>query len=445
MFVLATVCTINSSNPMFLSYDDSNMLADQIGTHGVTKAELRQLVPERQRAAMALSKTQKEGVHGWMDLPFSRKGLTLATTHAKTVRKSFDCLVVIGIGGSDLGARTLLETLDSDGKMQVVFLSNPDPETLAVWLRPGAHWKRTAINVVSKSGTTLETLSVFFALREALIKSVGIKKHAAHIYVTTESNGGPLHRYCKEQSYTFIPHPASVGGRFSILSVVGLFPAACAGINITELLRGARLYESRRRQDPLNAPSAHFAALHSILLKRQYSIHVVMPYADRLRQMSFWYRQLWAESLGKDGKGPTPVAALGAVDQHSQVQLYNQGPHDKVFTFVAPRAYRNPSARVPKEAASMPETSYMSGKTFSEILHAEREGTSQALTASGHPNGTILLKDLSPHSLGELLQFYMTATAYTGSLMGVNPYDQPGVEAGKKAAKSLLESKHDVS
>jgi glucose-6-phosphate isomerase len=430
---------------MILSYDDSNMLADQIGTHGVTKAEWRQAIPERQRAALALKKTQEGGIHGWIDLPFSRKGLTLATTHAKTVRKSFDRLVVVGIGGSDLGARTLLETLDADVKMQIVFLSNPDPETLAVWLQPGNHWRRTAINVVSKSGTTLETLSIFFALREALIKTVGMKKHAAHVYITTEPNGGPLHRYGKEQSYTFIPHPACVGGRFSVFSVVGLFPAACAGINISELLRGARLHETHRRRDPLNAPSAHFASLHNILLKRHHTIHVAMPYADRLRQMSFWYRQLWAESLGKDGKGPTPVAALGAVDQHSQVQLYNQGPHDKVFTFIAPNTYRHGSARVPKEAASLPETTYMSGKTFSDILRAQREGTRQALSASGHPNGTILLKDLSPQSVGELLQFYMTATAYMGSLMGVNPYDQPGVEAGKKAAKSLLESYHDVS
>ncbi len=424
---------------MFLSYNHKNMLADAIGKHGVSTTELRMLIPEKNRAAATLEKTRREKIHGWMDLPYGRTGLSLAMTHAKTVRRLFDRLIVVGIGGSDLGARTLLETLDSDGRIQVIFLSNPDPETLATWLRSGPFWKRTAINVVSKSGTTLETLSVFFALRESLIKSVGERNHATHVYITTEPNGGPLHRFCKEHNYTFIPHPADIGGRFSIFSVVGLFPAACAGIAITDILRGARTFESARRKDPTNNASALFACLHSVLLRRNHPIHVLMPYADRLRQTAFWYRQLWAESLGKDGKGPTPIAALGAVDQHSQVQLYNQGPHDKIFTFLAPQTYRHDSKRVPAIAGSMQETTYMSGKTFSSILNAEREGTAAALTNAGHPNGTILLKDLSPASLGSFLQFYMTATAYMGSLLDVNPYNQPGVEAGKIATKQILQ------
>jgi glucose-6-phosphate isomerase len=419
------------------------MLSAGAGNGGIRPDERHALRDRLFGAHAALDELSRSGAQGFLDLPFATDGAKVAREMAARVRK-FDALIVIGIGGSDLAARTVVQALRADDAMPIKFLSAPDPEAVAPLLEDPDLLRRTAISVVSKSGGTLETLSVFFALREALIKAVGREAHKKHIFVTTDPSGGMLHKLAEQEGYAILPHPLNVGGRFSALSVVGLFPAACAGVDPDALLAGAVALEKERRSAGIESDPATFAALHYLALtNRGQDIHVLMPYAARLSTFASWYRQLWAESLGKKKGtkflGATPVASLGPVDQHSQMQLYAEGPKDKAITFIETERFRAdvrvPSAGLPGEAA------YLQGRSFAQLIHAERAGTANALARAGRPNGTLVIPSIGPESLGALFQFFMTATAYMGELMGVNAFDQPGVEAGKHEARAILEGK----
>lgn len=417
-----------------LFYDDANMRT--------TAAERKAFVPALKRAHARLETLRASKEQGFLDLPFDAKGLKTVLASAKRLQAKFDRLVVVGIGGSDLGARMLHAALGGT-KMRLSFVSNPDPETVTALLADIA-WKKTAICVVSKSGTTLETMAVFAVLRDALIASVGKKAHAAHVVAITEaSETSALYQLAKGEGYQVLEHPLNVGGRLSVLSVVGLFPAACAGADVAKLLRGAKAYERDRRATGLTSASARFTT-HQLnaYLNHGRGIHVVMPYADALHPFGLWYRQLWAESLGKirdDAHvGPTPVAAFGAIDQHSQIQLYVEGPDDKTVTFIQLDRFKR-DIRVSGKLGGIPVAlKYAEGKTFGEILAAERVGTARALAATGHPNGTIHLPTLNAESLGALIQMFLTATAYAGDVLGINPYNQPGVEHGKRETKQIL-------
>jgi glucose-6-phosphate isomerase len=311
--------------------------------------------------------------------------------------------------------------------MELIFLDNPDPDTVVQTLAlPAKEWKETAVNVISKSGSTLETMAVFMIIRERLIRAVGQTKHAAHVFVTTEK-GNKFEKWSKQQGYETFEFPKNICGRFSVLSVVGLFPVACGGVPIVKLLAGARTINS--------AEAAKYAGLQylSFWLGRQ--INVLMPYSDRLATFTDWFCQLWAESLGKKGLGPTPVAALGTIDQHSQIQLYNEGPDNKTIAFIKVEKFRA-RLRVPK---GLPGLKYAEGKTLTQIMSAELKGTIGALSRNKRPNATITIKNISPETLGALFQFFMTATAYAGEFFGVNAYKQPGVEEGKRLARRVLE------
>ncbi|NBS41622.1 glucose-6-phosphate isomerase [bacterium] len=417
-----------------LFYDDANMRT--------TAAERKAFEPALKKAHKRLDDLRASNAQGFFDLPFDTKGLKTARASAKRLQAKFDRLIVIGIGGSDLGARMLHAALGGN-KMRLTFVSNPDPETVSALLDE-VNWKKTAICVVSKSGTTLETMSVFFVLRDALIAAVGAKSHAAHVVAITEaSDASVLYQVATGAGYEVLEHPTNVGGRFSVLSVVGLFPAACAGADVAKLLRGAKTYELDRRSAGIKSSAARFTT-HQLnsYLNHGRGIHVVMPYADALHPFGLWYRQLWAESLGKvrgdQHVGPTPIAAFGAIDQHSQIQLYVEGPDDKTVTFIQLDRFKR-DIRVSGKLGGIPVAlRFAQGKTFGEILAAERVGTSRALSASGHPNGTIHLPTINAESLGALIQMFLTATAYAGELLEINTYDQPGVEHGKREAKQIL-------
>lgn len=404
----------------FLSLELANMFV------GLPKDGVKNLAEKIKKADERLKKLRASGREGFFDLPFDTTGLKLIEQKAKEVQKKFKRLLVIGIGGSDLGARAIWRATPGK-KMELVFLSNPDPETVAAILGlSGKEWKKTAINVVCKSGSTLETLVNFMTVRERLIRVVGLDKHKAHIFATTDK-GSKLESWAKKQGYEILEYPKNVGGRFSVLSVVGLFPAACGGVPVAKLLAGARAIN--------DVEAAKFAGLQylSYLVGRR--VHVLMPYSDRLEQFTRWYRQLWAESLGKKGQGPTPVAALGTVDQHSQIQLYNNGPDDKTITFVSVEKFEA-RVKIPK---GLPGFEYAAGKDLAKIMRVELEGTAEALTKNKRPNATISIRSVSPESLGALFQFFMIATAFAGEFFGVNAYSQSGVEEGKKLARRLLE------
>lgn len=401
----------------FLDFDSTNMFIE------VSKKDLIGLKNKIKQADKTLEKIRLSNEQGFLSLPFA--SCSFVEQKAKEIQKKFKRLIVIGIGGSDLGARAIWHALPSK-KMELCFLSNPDPETVKKELDLSQQeWKKTAVVVISKSGSTLETLANFMIVREKLIKVLGKNPYRKHVFVITEEDNN-FAKWSKQQGYEIILHPKNVGGRFSVLSVVGLFPVACGGVDIKKMLVGARTISYSK--------AAEFAALQYLNYQKNRTINILMPYSDRLNRLPFWFRQLWAESLGKDGLGPTPIAALGAVDQHSEIQLYNEGPNNKTITFIEVEKFSS-SCRVPK---GLPGLEYAVGKDLSQLLHAERKGTAAALTKNKKPNATIFIPAISPESLGALFQFFMVATAYAGELFGVNVYNQPGVEEGKRVAKRVL-------
>ena len=382
----------------------------------------------------------KNGDQGWLGCPDDTKCLSRIKKLVKA-KSGFTTCLVLGIGGSDLGARAVWHAMKDEAKgMQLEFAGgNTDPDELATILKR-LNLKKTLINVISKSGNTVETMSAFLIVREALIAAVGETKARQHIVATTDEDSGTLHELAMKEGYDTLPVPKNIGGRFSVLTDVGLFPLACAGINIAAMLRGGKeLRDEFLEESPTQNEACRYAALHvhgDTALNMP--IHILMPYGERLRMFAFWYRQIWAESLGKNGHGPTPIAALGATDQHSQLQLYQDGPKDKVITMIEIDTFRA-KLKIPGAARKIQSLAYLAGMPLEKILHAEREATAHALAHTGRPNGTLHLSRVDETSLGALFVFFEIATAIAGKLYGINTYDQPGVEASKTVMHTLLE------
>jgi len=422
---------------------DHGLMWDDAASRGSSHADRAHFLSTIAEARDAVLLSQP----GFWEIPDMRTECDAVRAMAKAVSGKFKELVVVGIGGSDLGARTLVSALAVPGKgMRVRFLgANTDPDEIASVVRD-IDWRKTAINVISKSGDTIEPMSTFLVLREMLIKKVGRDRHAAHVIATTDPLHGALREIAQREGYRTLSVPQKIGGRFSALTTVGLFPAACAGIDVRGLLAGAgdarAAFASSEAGD--NGPLL-FAGLQCDAARRGMRIDVLMPYAASLKDLSFWFRQLWAESLGKKhdrhGRvvraGMTPIAALGATDQHSQIQLYNDGPSDKTVTFIQVGRFAT-DMKVPKPYPDLPVVAAMGGHTMREIIHAEREATARALAKSGVPNGTIFLGTVDAKSVGSLMMFFMMATAAAAEMLDVNAYDQPGVESGKKIMRDLL-------
>jgi glucose-6-phosphate isomerase len=306
------------------------------------------------------------------------------------------------------------------------------------------------VNVISKSGGTAETMAQYLVVRTWLEKALGEAAHR-HLVFTTDPSRGALRELAQRDHVPTLDVPADVGGRFSVLSPVGLLPAALVGIDVGGLLSGARQALTRAEPDDLlQNPPALYAALHwAADVQLGARIDVLMPYTDRLREFAEWYRQLWAESLGKrvdrSGKvvyrGPTPVAAVGATDQHSQVQLLMEGPFDKVVTFISVEDF-GLDVPIPTPAglpeALPPDLAYLPGHTLGELLRAEYQATSAALAQMGRMNCTLRFPDLSAETIGEAIMFYQLATGYAGAWYGIDPFDQPGVELGKRLTYAAM-------
>jgi glucose-6-phosphate isomerase len=300
-------------------------------------------------------------------------------------------------------------------------------------------WKETCINVISKSGKTTETMAQFYIVRDLLLKKLSAKLWREHVFVTTDEKDGPLRALAAQEKLQGFVVPKDVGGRFSVLSSVGLFPAACVGVNIKELLSGAAaMNELCRNKDVLSNPAVANAAVHYLMdVKKNKRVSVMMPYSDSLALFSDWYAQLWAESLGKGGGGPTPVKAVGATDQHSQLQLYMEGPNDKVVTIMGVDKFRT-QLTVPKNVQD--DFRYIGGKDLGAILKAEETATTQALVKSGRPVIRVTVPEISAEAMGQLFMMYQIQTAIAGTMYKINPFDQPGVEMGKKLTREILSS-----
>lgn len=430
-----------------LKFNFDNCMAEAVGPeHGITMDDWSALEPQFNRAHEKFLEWRKSGDAIFFDMPAERGMVDEFEAKAKSVRERFDNVVVLGIGGSALGLSCLARAvngvhynvLDRDargGTPRLFVCDNIDPESFS-FLLGMLDPKKTFFNVISKSGGTTETMSQFSIARHWLEKNIG-DQWKDHIVASTDPESGKLREFVRESGIDSFTIPPKLGGRYSVLSSVGLFPAACVGIDIGQVLKGAgRMAKTCENDSSTDNPGYRIGGVNYLLsTKKGKFVTVMMPYSDRLALFGDWFAQLWAESLGKEGKGQTVVKALGATDQHSQLQLYMEGPNDKLITFVGAESFAEQGVAIEKPFTSF---DYLKGRKLGEILRAEQQATSTALAKVGHPSMTVTVDQVNPHSIGELFMVYEVACAYAGALMEINPFNQPGVELGKKLTKQIL-------
>lgn len=358
---------------------------------------------------------------------------------AAGTRRAWADVVQLGIGGSSLGGHALCRALlpanhnERSGRRgpRFHFPDNVDPESFGALLER-LDPRRTLVHVVSKSGSTLETVAQLHALLEAF-GSRRLPPLRERIAVTTGASGA-LRDFAESEGIPILTAPADVPGRYSVLTASGLLVPALCGVPIGQVVAGARRMEARCRSGRGVGPAGQLAVIHYLHdAKYDRSIHVELIYADALLLLGAWFRQLWAESLGKRGRGPTPVTARGTTDQHSQIQLYTEGPDDKLYTVVRAERLRR-RLRVGRRAPRA-----LAGRDLGAVFDAEARGTAAALRSCGRPLLELRLPRIAPAVVGELLLMQQLQTALAGALYGVDPFTQPGVEAAKQAALRILE------
>jgi glucose-6-phosphate isomerase len=385
---------------------------------------------------------------GFYNLPGETGEIEACVTEAKRLRALATDLLVLGIGGSSLGGQALLGSHRPVGDMstKVHFLDNIDPDTLQ-WTLGRLDPAQTAAVVITKSGGTVETMALFLTVRRWLKSSLGLGAAQSRMTFITDPNKGLLRSLAQSEGVRSFSIPANVGGRFSVLTAVGLLPAAFMGMDIAAVCAGARQMSERvQGNDLVNNPAAQFA-LGTLMSQRALGSNnlVLMPYADGLRILSQWFVQLWAESLGKrfdtQGQevrtGQTPVPAVGATDQHAQLQLFVEGPKDKVVAMIHVKSFEHASP-IPDELNGREEVTFLHGRDLRELLEAERRATRSALLTSGVGVIDIVVERLSPEVMGCLFVLFEAACALAGTAMKIDPFNQPGVEAGKRMAFGLL-------
>lgn len=419
--------------------DFSNVLSDKVGgENGISIEELSsyyRLVQDLHTEILS----RKDKDFYFMNMPFF--DTSPIKSIAASIRKNFDYFVVVGIGGSALGNQMVndaINGLDYNLKNSPKFfiLDNVDPDKFGHVVNQ-IDIKRTMFNVITKSGSTTETIANFLIILEWLKSSIG-EDWRKHLIITTDPHRGFLRKFADENGILSFEIPPNLGGRFSVLSSVGLLSSAVCGVDIDQLVEGARYGYERcnNNTSPLDNPAYLVGLIHYLAnVKKGKTISVMMSYAERLSSFVDWYRQLWAESLGKDGFGQTPVKAIGSIDQHSQIQLYVDGPKDKIITFLKiEKGFRDF-----KIAGDVPsEFEYMKGKSLKQVLDALMEGTKAALVKAKVPNLTVSVDEMTPFNLGLLVYIYEMATAFSGLLYKINPFDQPAVEEGKNFAYGLM-------
>jgi glucose-6-phosphate isomerase len=428
-----------------LQLDVNGFFTGLVGERGFGPGDVDEMATEVGRVVADLEARREAGGLPFYDLPYDDAALKRVGCVADELHDGFDTLVVLGIGGSALGTKAVLDALPPGGRLAVHVLDNIDPSTISDLLGC-LDLRRTAVNVISKSGQTAETMAQLLVVRERLMDAVGSARWADHVVATTDPVSGTLRAIAADEGFRTLDVPAGVGGRFSVLSAVGLLPIAAAGHDVRLLCEGARAMDARTRViDVWRNPAAlHATLLHLAQRRRSANIHVLMPYCDGLLRMAEWYAQLWAESLGKrralDGRvvetGQTPVRALGATDQHSQVQLYVEGPHDKVVTFVRVERHRA-DIDIPAGYDGVDGVGYLSGHSLGALLNMEQRATELALAEAGRLTSLLTVESVDAHALGQLFHLFEVQTLVGGGLAGVDPLDQPGVEAGKRLTYAM--------
>ncbi|RMF85843.1 MAG: glucose-6-phosphate isomerase [Planctomycetota bacterium] len=451
--------TCMSAGQLRLEY--ANVLDKAIGAaHGIAPGEIKRAAPEVRAIVSRIERERKSGEHRYRDLPGDAAMLRAVRAAVRRFQPGCENLVVLGIGGSALGnialqtalnppLHNLAPTTQRRGPRLFV-MDNVDPVAVGDLLDLlGPRLRKTVFNVISKSGETAETAAQFLIIRDLLARKLGARGLAQRLLITTDPQTGTARQMADAIGCETLPVPPGVGGRFSVLSAVGLFSAGMCGVNLSRLMQGAAEMSRRVTEKNMSRnPAAMLAWLLYAFYCRGKRLHVMFPYSNQLRDLADWYRQLWAESLGKNldqqGRpvivGPTPIDALGATDQHSQVQLYREGPNDKVFIFLQVEKFSR-DVKIARRAGTPETLRYLEGATLGKLLNAEKLATEYALVANQRPCMTIRLPKVSEHTVGQFIMLWEAATTIAGYLLNINPYDQPAVQMGKDYTYGLMGKK----
>ena len=391
----------------------------------------------------------------WMNLGYNEETSWYVREFAAMVENRFDNILILGLGGSALGGKAVCEALlppywnfltkeQRNNYPRIFFLDNIDPDQMNSLLKI-LDLKKTLVNVITKSGSTAEVMAQYMVLKNLMEKELG-DDYRKNVIATTDKNIGILKQLSDQEGYKTFYIPDDVEGRFSVFSAVGLLPFALVGINIEEITQGIKDMDLALKNTDINYNiAAQNALIHYLMdVKRGKKISVMMPYSNRLRFVADWYCQLWAESLGKErdknnnivNTGQTPVKAIGVTDQHSQIQLYNEGPNDKIINFLRVKEF-DTTLEIPN-IFEYTGISYLGGKTMNQLFNAEADSTMASLIDYKRPNVTITIPKVTPYYLGQLLYMFEVQTAITGALYNIDAFNQPGVEQSKNYTYALM-------
>lgn len=391
----------------------------------------------------------------WMNLGYNEETIWYVKEFAAMVENRFDDILILGMGGSALGGKAVCEALlppywnfltkeQRKNYPRIFFLDNIDPDQMNALLNL-LDLKKTLVNVITKSGDTAEVMAQFMILKDRMEKELG-DDYRKNIIATTDKNVGILKQLSDQEGYKTFYIPDDVSGRFSVFSAVGLLPFALVGIDIQEITQGIKDMDLALKNTDIHCNiAAQNALIHFLMsVKKGKNISVMMPYSNRLRYIADWYCQLWAESLGKErdknnnivNTGQTPVKAIGVTDQHSQIQLYNEGPNDKIISFLRVGEY-DTTLEIPA-IFEYTGISYLGGKTINKLYNAEADSTMASLIDYKRPNVTITVPKVTPYYLGQLLYMLEIQTAITGALYNIDAFNQPGVEQSKNYTYALM-------
>jgi len=424
------------SRPPYITVNWDNLHHEQVGA-GLEPGFLSNYNNLLEQVHASLHSRVASGELPFLALHEDTASIQAMMAYAQTVHTSgdFDDCVVLGIGGSSLGASALIDALGSP-KLRMHFCDNMDPEKLDD-IHTGLDWNRTIFVAITKSGNTIETIAQTLSVRRRLQDLFPPHEVRRRLIAITDPENGFLRDLATKEEWTTFPVPPGVGGRYSVFTAVGLLPAALAGVDIERLVQGiAWGVSAMETADPTqNTPLSIAAALTHLATHDQRAVVATVPYRNRLEGCGHWFAQLWAESLGKAGQGSTPVTAVGSTTQHSQLQLWMEGPSNTIVQFIDVEQFPRD---ITVDASEFPQWEWIDGHSFGHILRTQLQATRQALSDAGRPNLTWVFPAVTPESVGAWMIWMEAITAYAGGMMQINPFDQPGVEATKVFTRQML-------
>lgn len=411
-----------------------------IGEEGVSSEAFTSKLQQTKPILTLLANKQCPETTAIINSVNDRQAMLAIQDTARTIEEHFSTLVIIGMGGSITNPQTIL-ALNENPPIKTIFIDTIDPLTITTLLDQ-LDWPHTAFLSISKSGKTLETLAQTLLFIENC-KQRAMAPVGNHFFIITDNTThNPLRQIATTIEATIIDHPA-IGGRFSLYTNVALIAACATGLNIEAFLHGAQTTLQHAFHTENSLP-AHAACISNLYIEKGKKITVLMPYTEKLSPFTVWFRQIWAESLGKESKGSTPIKAMGTLDQHSQLQLYLHGPRDKLYTTICLNTQNEgPVLHVPFKTE--PAIDYLDGKTIGTINNISQQATTKTLIQNQRPVRTIAMDTLNEYSLGALTMHFMLETIITARLLNINAFNQPAVEQGKTLAIAMLQQQNNLS